>query len=713
MTLAQTQAWNYCPPSSTLTGKLDPAANNSDDGEIKVSADALETLDDRTMRFTGSVSLQQGDQSITANQIKIFDQPRRIEASGSIEALTGEFRLQAKSAELDADSESSRFLDVNYEFSPRHAYGSAQRITQKGKVLSLDGASYSTCLPSKRDWEFTAGHIKLDPGLGIGYATNALFKFKSVPFIYLPAITFPINNKRRSGVLVPSFRNADETGTEVITPFYWDISPAQDLQITPRFMSRRGAMLQNKYRYLGNEFAGEIRLDYLNDDKLFNQDRYFYALKHKHQLARRWRIDLKGSVISDNDYFADFSGGLTTAATTHLERKADFIFASRHLQGLLRAQAFQTVDDSIALNDRPYQRLPQISLEGLAPLNHEFANLSMNADFTRFIHPSLPDASRLNLAPTINLSWITPGAYIKPALSWHITRYDFYRQQNEIPSSLTRDIPVASIDSGLFFERTTQSGDIHTLEPRLYYLNAPFRQQDNIPIFDSDEPAFIFSSLFRDNRFSGLDRIGDANQMTLALSSRVLKKTDGRQKFSASIGQIYYFDKQRVTLPGETRNTENRSDLAAELAFKPDAKWSMRGSLISDNKLDSARVATARVRYRNGGNKIFNLEHRFHRDDDIDQTNLSAVWPINRNWRFLGRWLYSHESRDDLEVLTGLEYESCCWKARLLNRRYVINDEGEYNDSIYVQLVLKGLASLGTGNSVLETSIPGYVLNDD
>lgn len=690
-----------------------PNLSTTGDDEIKVSADTLETLNDSTMRFSGAVSLQQGNQSIKANQLKIFANPRRIEASGSLEAVTGEFRFQAASAELDSERETSRFFDVNYEFAPKHAYGSAKKIDQKGKVLSLKDASYSTCPPQKRDWEFTASRIKLDSEIGFGYATNALFKFKSVPLLYIPAITFPINDKRRSGVLVPSLRNADETGSELILPLYWNIAPSQDLLLTPRFMSERGAMLQNRYRYLGEKFAGEVRLDYLNNDQSRRQDRYYYQLKHKHKPAQRWAIDLTGSIISDNDYFSDFSGGLTSAATTHLERKADFVYASRHLKGLLRAQAFQTVDDSIALDNRPYQRLPHITLEGLAPLNNEHTSLSMTTDFTRFIHESLQDASRLDLSPRVSLAWITPGTYIKPTLRWHLTRYDFDKAQNELPGSLTRDIPVTSVDSGLIFERKTRTGLIQTLEPRLYYLNAPFRQQDNIPVFDTDEPAFVFSSLFRDNRFSGLDRIGDANQMTVAVSSRVLNQQDGSEKLSASIGQIYYFDKQQVTLPGETPNTANQSDLAAEVAFRPDTRWSLRSSLISDSQLDSARVATARIRYRNGSNKIFNLEHRFHRDDDINQTNLSTVWPINRNWRFLGRWLFSHESRDDLELLAGLEYETCCWKARILNRRYVINDEGEYNDSFYVQLVLKGLTSFGTGNTVLETSIPGYVLTDD
>ncbi len=707
--MAETRDWRYCeaPPPPLKPEPRDAA------GVIQVQADSLETGENRSMLFEGSVQLKQDGRTLRAEHLRVSDTPRQIDASGQIEARTPDLLLHADSARIEPDANRSEYQRVDYEFLPRHAYGEARQIRQHGKVLVMENATYSTCSPRKRDWEFRAAKIRLDRERGIGYIASGLLDFKGVPLLYLPAATFPIDDRRRSGLLYPTVGATQEVGTEFSQPVYWNIAPQMDMTLTPRYMSKRGAMLQNEFRYLGKAYQGEIQLDFLGNDQVRHQRRYYYRLDHRHRPNRHWRVNLKGGVVSDNNYFSDFSGELAATSTTHIERTADFIYGARHVNGLIRLQAFQTIDANIAPADRPYKRLPQFTLEGDVPFDRQHASLNVKTDFTRFIHGSLADANRFDFAPSLNFSWLAPGAWIKPSLDWRYTWYQLDRPASEGPQTLTRDLPTATLDSGLIFERRTRSNDIQTLEPRLFFVDTPFRAQDDIPVFDSDEPAFIFSSLFRANRFSGLDRIGDTRQLTLALSSRVLDEEDASEKFSVSLGQIFYMKDRNVVLPGESPHHDRRSDLAAELFYRPDAHWTLRGSLIADNDLELARVATIRLHYQDKGQRILNLEHRFHRDDDINQSNLSAVWPINPRWRFFSRWLFSHESHDDLEILAGLEYQSCCWKMRLLNRRYVINDQGDYNSSFYIQLVLKGLASFGTGNTILEKSIPGYVFNDD
>ena len=710
LALAETQDWRYCEPPLTPPA-IDRPVDATD--AIHVKSDSLETGKDRSLLFEGGVELKQNGKTLRAEHIKVSDSPRKIEATGEIEARTPELVLRADSARIDPEANRSEYQRVNYEFLPRHAFGEAREITQKGKVLLMKNATYSTCAPRKRDWEFRASMIRLDREHGVGFIANALLNFKGVPLIYLPAGSFPIDDRRRTGLLYPTIGATQEVGTEFSQPLYWNIAPQMDMTLTPRFMSKRGAMLQNEFRYLGKAYTGKIQADFLGDDRIRNRRRYYYRLKHRHRPDRHWEVNLDGGVVSDANYFSDFSGELAATSTTHIERTADFVYGAQHVNGLVRLQEFQTIDDNIAPEDRPYRRLPQFTLESDVPFDNQHASLNVKTDFTRFIHGSLTDANRFDFAPTLSFNWLAPGAWVKPAVGWRYTWYDLDRPASEGPNRLTRELPTATLDSGLIFERRTRKNDVQTLEPRLFLVDTPFRAQDDIPVFDSDEPAFIFSSLFRANRFSGLDRIGDTRQATLALSSRVLDDEDASEKFSASIGQIFYMKDRNVTLPGEDPHRDRRSDLAAELFYRPNTHWTLRGSLIADNNLKLARVATVRLHYQGKGQRILNLEHRFHRDDDINQSNLSAVWPINPRWRFFSRWLFSHESHDDLEILAGLEYQSCCWKMRLLNRRYVINDQGDYNSSFYIQLVLKGLASFGTGNTILEKSIPGYVLDDD
>ena len=698
---------DFCRPV-TRTPFLAP-----EDDLVHIGADQLQTIDNDTLLFSGSVSLQQNNQLIKAERLKVSRNPRRIKASGGIEVRSESLIIQGDSAEIDEQKNFSRFNQVEYEFLPRHASGKARSITQKKDRLTLKDATYTTCDPGNEDWVLRAKKIRLDRGLGLGLAQQASLRFKGVPLLYIPAITFPIDDQRRTGLLYPVVGNSQGTGTEISLPIYWNIAPQYDATLTPRYMSARGTMLTNNIRYLmGANGKGEINADYLRNDHRTGTQRYRYQLNHRNKPGRHWLINLKGEKVSDNDYFTDFSNGLAAASVTHLERRADLRYSSRHLRGLIRAQAYQTIDDTLSINDRPYRRLPQISLEGTAPFLQGNLNLSLETDFTRFSHPSRVDGTRLELAPRLSYSWLRPGAFFKPETILRHTRYNLDNKLSDQTSMLRRSVPVSTLDSGLIFERETRHGNTQTLEPRLYYLYAPFREQAEIPVFDTYEPAFIFSSLFRENRFSGLDRVGDANQLTMALSSRLIKQSSGTEQARLSLGQIYYFNDRNVVLPGNQTETSDRSNFAAELSVSPYRHWSLRGSLIADESFNKADVVTARLHYQNNHRQIFNLEHRFHAEDDIEQTDLSVVWPLGRKWHFLGRWLHSHQSNRDIEVLLGVGYESCCWEARFSSRRYILDDQGEYTNSLSFQLILKGLASFGQGAKLLEKSIPGYAIHE-
>ena len=705
--------WSYCEPVDAGIAAGFDRALAGDDQSIHVSAESLSSSGADALLFDGAVELRGQGRLLRADRVRVSETPRRFEAQGNIELRSDGLLIRSDSAVLSEADRRGEFGDVEYALPERHAFGKAARVVTTESALTLRRASYSTCEVDDPDWVIEARKIHLDRERGQGTARNATLRFLGVPLVYVPWISFPIDDQRRSGLLYPVVGSSDSSGIQLSLPFYWNMAPNYDMTITPKFMERRGVMLVDEFRFLGRRTRSDLSLEYLGRDRIDDEARFRYAIDHESRLTRHWMLKLEGSVVSDDNYLTDFASGLDSTSLTHLERYADLRYQSRHWRGVIRNQVYQTIDPTIPLAERPYKRLPQVTAQGELPLRLGGLQLSVATDITRFAHRHAVEGRRFDIAPELRWQWATPGAFFRPKVSWHYSYYDIDAFDGEPARSLKRALPVASIDSGLILERQTAGDNTLTLEPRLFYLYVPYRDQDDIPVFDSNEPAFIFSSLFRENRFSGLDRIGDANQLTTALTSRLFDDASGREMMRASLGQIHYFEDRRVTLPGSEANDDSRSNYLAEITATPWEKWVLGGHLVSDSQLDKAEVATVNVGYRGGANRVANIEHRFRRGDDVNQTALSWAWPLNRNWRFLGRWLYSHTRDLDLEVIAGLEYESCCWKARLVSRRYILDEQEEYNNGFYVQLILKGLASFGAGSTLIEQSISGYQINDE
>ncbi len=704
--------WSYCNNGDAAIAAGFDAALVAGDA-IRVSAEALSGSGRDALLFDGGVELAGQGKLLRADRLRVFGSPRRFEASGDIELRSENLLIYSDAAVLSEANRSGVFENVEYALPARHAFGRATRVLTAESALTLRHASYSSCEAKDPDWVIEARKIHLDRETGQGTAQSATLRFMGVPLVYLPWISFPIDDQRRSGLLYPVLGSTDQSGLQLSLPFYWNIAPNYDMTLTPRFMEKRGVMLVDEFRFLGRRTRSSFNLEYLGNDRVAGETRYRYALDHESKLSKHWNLKLKGSVVSDDDYLTDFASGLDSTSLTHLERYADLLYQSRHWRGVIRHQVYQTIDPTIPLAERPYKRLPQVTAEGMLPLFDERLRLTVATDITRFTHDNAVEGRRFDVAPELSYEWATPGIFLRPTLSWRYTWYDIDAFDGGPDRRIERELPVASLDSGLVFERALAGDRTMTLEPRLFYLYAPYRDQSDIPVFDSNEPAFIFSSLFRKNRFSGLDRIGDANQLTTALTSRIFDNASGRELLRASFGQIHYFEDRRVTLPGDEPETAAASNYLLEVSGAPWRQWVVSGHLVSDARLDKAEVATANIGYRGGDNRVANIEHRFRRADDVNQTALSWAWPLNRNWRFLGRWLYSHTRDLDLEVIAGLEYESCCWKARLMSRRYILDEQEEYNNGFYLQLILKGLASFGTGSSLIEQSISGYRIDDE
>lgn len=680
-----------------------PAA--STDQTTRISADDVTGRYDEAVHFQGKVVLEQAGRRIEATDITIT-KDREIMARGGIRASDGKLDVRAGQAFFSDKDKQSSFVDVEYAYQPKHAYGKAEEISTSGSTAILKDSTYSTCPIKKEGWEIRARKITLDRDKGMGTARDAVFRFKDIPFFYLPVASFPISDARKTGFLFPRFGRGDPTGFEVEVPFYWNIAPQYDATITPRIMSKRGVMLNNEFRYLSSRHQGTIQVDYLAKDNRTDEDRYLAALDHQGRPGEKWRLSLNGSHVSDDDYLDDFGNSLRLGSISHLSRQAEIGYTERWFDFTALASAYQTIDPNIADTDKPYRLLPRLGLRATLPHQIDGLTVSLDSEFTHFSHAVNVNGDRLDIVPRLSWRKDAPAWFFQPAFNWHYTRYDLDDARHK------RNLPVASLDSGLVFERFTQHDNIQTLEPRLFYLYAPFRAQDDIPLFDTSEPVFGFSSLFRENRFSGRDRIGDANQLTLALTSRHLDGDSGDESWRVSIGQILYFRDREVSLENTGVQTSSRSSVAAELSYTPNPTWTARSTLVASQDLNATERFNLSLGYRDGKYRLANLEH-IYRKDDLQQTGVSFGWPLNQRWRLLGRWLYSHDEDRDIDILAGLEYESCCWKARVVGQRYVTYEAGKFDNNVSLQLVFKGLASFGKGSQLLQERITGYEIDDE
>ncbi len=717
ITGAAEQTWSLCELPTTQADVTSKVIDS--DTPIDLAADRAHMELNGTSVLLGNVELWRDGQFLRADELYYTHPEAHIEAHGQVRFEHQGLTVTGPAAELWLDDDKARFTGPEYRYTPRHARGGASRIERESAdVAVLEDATYTTCDPGDTDWLLSAGRVTLDRETGDGTARNVVVRFKDVPILYTPWIRFPIDDRRQSGFLFPSVGTSSRSGFMLEAPYYWNIAPDRDATFTPRLLTSRGLQLQSEIRYLNPSSAGEIDLEFLND-RNFGDERYLFAATHAGSPLPRLRTMLNFARASDDQYFEDFGNSLTVASTTHLQQRADAIYSGGFWSALARVQGFQTMDDTIPSRAEPYEQLPQILLNGGLPDRAFGLDYGLSAEWVNFDHDERVNGRRFDLLLGIEWPIVGPAHFMTPALSLRHTGYSLDETDAAFSDEhITRTLPIASLDSGLIFDRPVAGGElVQTLEPRLFYLYVPFRQQDKIPVFDTGLLDFSFAQLFRENRFSGPDRIGDANQLTLAVTSRLLTTDSGYETLSASIGQILYFDEQEVTLPNQPFVDDDSSDLAGELGLRLNDRWTGSTTALWDPNEDEVQRVTARLRYVGTGNRIINLAYRFRRADpeipileeDLRQTDIAFAWPLGAHWRALGRWNYDIEEGRDLEFLAGFEYDSCCWKLRVAARRFILGDEAEYNNSVEVQLVLKGLAQLGSPlGELLERGILGY-----
>lgn len=710
-----------CPAPVRATGTKRPAAAPkpaADLSETPVEFEAEGGVDatrDGEMLLKGDVLIKQGERTIKTRDARYDSQAQSFSVDNEVEYADPDMKVSGTSAQVDQKG-GATFEGAKFELPDRNARGSADRIqVTRDNQLKLDGVRYTTCPLGEEDWVLRASDIDIRQQAGIGFGRGVRLDFKGVPILYSPFISFPVGNQRKSGFLFPTFGTSTRSGTSLSVPWYWNIAPNYDATFEPTWFSKRGGKLDTEFRYLTDIGRGSLDAEYLPDDTEFGDSRSYLHFVDRSDFTDKLRLDIDASNVSDSAWFEDFGLGPEGTSISYLERTASLTYLTQHWLAVLRAQNFQTIDDiGIPPELRPHTLLPQLAVHAGFPDQLAGLEFGLDLEVDNFAHnydDRVATGWRMDVAPEIHLPLRGAGVYLEPSASW---RYTAYRLDDAVlpgvDDSPTRSAPVVSVDGGLIFERPSGSRQqrLMTLEPRFMYLYVPYRNQNDLPVFDTAPADLNLVQLFRTNRYVGADRLSDANQVSIGVTSRLLDAQSGKQFISGTIGQAYYFDEPRVALPGEVLEDPEFSDIIAELDVTAYGDWNVSMGVQWDPDDNRSEKGDVRLQYQPEYDRVVNLGYRFRRDS-IEQVDGSVAWPIGDKWSGYARLVYSLEDKKSLDQFAGFEYRSCCWRIRAVARRYVSDRTGDTDTSFLLQLELNGLSSVGVGaDAFLERSIRGY-----
>ncbi len=684
-------------------------------GPTTIDAQSIEGVADLEVTARGNAEIRRDDIIIFGDVLRYNRELGRAQGEGGVRMQRGLDRFFGPRLEYNTLDDTGAFENPTYRLQgDLPARGGAERLEFRGKdKYWLKNATYTTCTPDRDDWVLQAAELDLDYESEEGYAKQPRLRFFDTTIVAFPFASFPLNNRRRSGILTPYYSHTTARGLEVGVPYYWNIAPEYDATITPVFMAKRGGQLKNEFRYLDRKYSGELRLEYLPDDREFKRDRYGVTFQHKHEFTPALTAQVDYNKVSDHRYFIDLASQVRQVSIANLQQDAYVNYGGSigawSYGTQLRVNRFQTLQDPNAPIVPPYNRVPQFTFSAS---QHDIGGLfdvQLPAEYVRFAHPTLVDGSRVLATPTLSMPLIAPGWFLTPKAGVRHASYGLNRTAPGQLVSPNAAIPWMSIDSGLVFERDARFfGETltQTLEPRAFYVRVPYRNQDQLPVFDTGLADFNFPQLFTENRFGGGDRFGDANQLTLALTSRFL--TTGTEAFRATVGQRYYFEDERVGLPGAPPRTSTESDLLASVGGRLFRHWTFDATTQYNRTAQRTQRYSASARYNPELGKVLSASYRFNRDT-LRQVDISGQWPVKAGWYGVGRYNYSFLDKRLLEGLAGLEYNAGCWVFRAVVQRVQAAAQVS-STGFFFQLEFNGVGQIGTDNAaaLLKRSVPGY-----
>ena len=700
---------------------------------VFLEANRLQGHDDKETEAEGNVRLRKRGQAVYADRLR-YDKPQdEVTAEGKVRIEQRNDVMEG--ARLKFNLETERGFMENPSFTlhktpnlsgQRPSYratdgrGTAEHLLFEGPgYYRAQRAQYTTCGPDRDDWYVRAGELNIDKNHDIGTARDASIVFQGVPIFYTPYLSFSLHQERKSGLLTPHYGSTTKGGAELTVPFYWNIAPNRDATISPRVMSKRGTLLLTEFRYLEPNYFGESRVEILPDDHLRNgSQRHAFFIRHNHTLPGDWYGALNLQGVSDNNYFTDLSTQIAVASQVLLPREGTLgrngTWGGSGTYGFSAlVQRWQTLQaDPLVPITPPYSRVPQLTFNASRPdvLHSDF---DFQSQYVSFDHPSLVNGRRALVYPSFSLPLQTSYAHLTPKLGVNFTRYSIDPNAAGFTGQ-NRTLPIFSTDAGVVFERQTAFGGasfVQTLEPRLNYLYIPFRDQSRIPVFDSGQQDINFATIYSENQFAGWDRINDANQVTLGVTSRFLQSDSGAERLRAGVAQRFYFVTQRVTLPCVPLRTSTSSDLLAALSSTIARDWTADAGVQYSTNFSQTQRFNVGTRYQPAPGKVLNVSYR-ETLNSIRQTDVSTQWPVGQGWTGLARWNYSLREKRMLEGLVGAEYHGDCWVLRVVAHRFATATL-QASTTLFVQLELNGVSRIGSNPlETLKRNIGGYVRPD-
>ena len=708
--------------------RLPPSRPERDSAKF-LEADRIQGEQDRNIVATGHVTLRQRGATIRADRVDYFGDEQLAIATGNVrleretDAASGPrltYRLDNDTGEMDSPV---------FEF-PRKA---ERRIASRGQAVRalleedhksrLYQAEYTSCPVPRDDWFIRVRELEIDSSRNMADAHSTTVYFLGFPILYSPWLSFPLDNRRKTGFLAPTFGSSGKSGFDASMPYYWNIDENLDATLTPKVFTKRGFQLGSEFRYLEPKFSGQLDSEFLPNDRIAQRDRYFLGAHHAQQLWSGWGAAVNAQMVSDDAYFRDLSTKIALTSQTNLPRDAILAYNSDIWSISARTLGYQTLQDPLGPPvPIPYNIVPQFlafgSMQNVRGFDWQFVG-----ELSNFRHPALVNGQRLITYPSVDFPLRQTYGYVNPKIGYHFTRYNLQDNASGLDSA-SRGLPIMSLDAGLFFDRATRWGDRafeQTLEPRLFYLNVPFRDQSRLPNFTTAESDFNFQRFFTENRFVGGDRIGDANQLAIALTSRLIESATGLERFKAGLGQVQYFRPPRVTLGGAPSEVKS-SDILAFAASQMSPSVSVEAGWQYTPNLSRSEKITIGARYSPEPGSIVNATYRYVRGAvdpadptraGIEQIDLSSQWPITRNITTLARWNWSTKDRKLLEGLAGFEYNAGCWQVRAVAHRFITATQ-QYSTSFQIQLELSGLSRIGINPlETIRQNIAGYRRSDE
>jgi len=712
-------------PQSLVTSTERVGLDDADRGAIYLRADRLEGTASTRLEAVGNVELRTRRETILADSLSYDVVADEIWGRGEVVLRSGFDWITGPELRFKRDTETGYFSSPRFYAGVTGARGEAREIRFLGPdKYEASDARYTTCVAPNNDWYLRSEEIEVDRMRKVGTARNATVYFLDVPIMYTPWLEFPLSNERKSGFLTPTAGSTQIRGLELATPYYFNLAPNYDATFTPRLMTKRGLQLGGQARYLFESAVGEVNGEVLPNDDVTDTTRWGFSWRHNQQVAPWLAGYFNYNRVSDAKYFADFADRIAITSQKTLPQEAGAVANYGPWSVLARALRFQTLQDPAAPIVPPYNMLPQIRV-GYQETDWAGVGLGGTGEFTRFEQSSLaPTGHRAFVYPTVR--WTQQGSawFVTARAGAHLRQYDLDRPTPAVPDRHPGvAVPINSIDAGLIFERDWQAfgtSFVQTLEPRAFYTYIPFREQSRLPVFDTALDDFNFAQLFTENRFVGNDRIGDANQLSLAVTSRLLDPATGAERLRVGIGQRISFSEQRVTL-GEPPRPAGRSDVLVGVEGRLSDTWSVLG--LMQYNFDDAQFDrfNAGVRYTPAPGRVLNLTYRYSREfvDQsvglplLKQIDVSGQWPLTPNWTVVGRFNYSLPDHKALEAVAGVEYNGDCWVLRIVGQRLTTTTQQTTN-SVFVQLELNGLARVGTSPlELLRRSVPGYLRTND